>query len=67
MKAAVVEGFGKPLVLRKGVMLTQPFTSDHEGIGLVVAIGSGVTNVKNGDSVGVHWQPLIGNLTKQEG
>lgn len=66
MKAAVVEGFGKPLMLRKEDKLTQPFTHDHESIGLVVTIGSGVTNVKKGDSVGVPWQPLIDNPTKHE-
>ena len=32
MKAAVVEGFGKPLMLRKADKLTQPFTPDHENI-----------------------------------
>ena len=87
MKAAVVEAFGKPLVLREwdtptpgaGQILvkteacgvchtdlhaargdwpvtpTPPFIPGHEGIGLVAAIGSGVTNVKEGDRVGVPW------------
>ena len=32
-----------------------PFTPGHEGIGLVVAIGAGVTSVKEGDRVGVPW------------
>ena len=32
-----------------------PFIPGHEGIGLVVAIGSGVTAVKEGDRVGVPW------------
>lgn len=32
-----------------------PFTPGHEGIGLVVALGSGVTIVKLGDRVGVPW------------
>ena len=32
-----------------------PFIPGHEGIGLVVAIGAGVTAVKEGDRVGVPW------------
>ena len=32
-----------------------PFTPGHEGIGLVTALGSGVTAVKEGDRVGVPW------------
>jgi len=32
-----------------------PFTPGHEGIGLVAAIGAGVTAVKAGDRVGVPW------------
>jgi propanol-preferring alcohol dehydrogenase len=32
-----------------------PFVPGHEGIGLVVAIGAGVTIVKEGDRVGVPW------------
>ena len=87
MKAAVVEAFGKPLVLREwdtptpgaGQILvkteacgvchtdlhaargdwpvkpTPPFIPGHEGIGLVAAVGSGVTSVKEGDRVGVPW------------
>jgi propanol-preferring alcohol dehydrogenase len=87
MKAAVVEQFGKPLVLRErdvpspgplqilikteacGVCHTDlhaargdwagkptlPFIPGHEAIGLVSAIGSGVTSVKEGDRVGVPW------------
>ena len=87
MKAAVVEAFGKPLVLREwdtptpgvGQILvkteacgvchtdlhaargdwpvkpTPPFVPGHEGIGLVAAVGSGVTSVKEGDRVGVPW------------
>ena len=87
MKAAVVEAFGKPLVLREwdtpqpgaGQILvkteacgvchtdlhaargdwpvrpTPPFIPGHEGIGLVAAVGRGVTNVKEGDRVGVPW------------
>ena len=87
MKAAVVEAFGKPLVLREwdvptpgpGQILvrteacgvchtdlhaargdwpvkpTLPFIPGHEGIGLVVALGTGVTAVKEGDRVGVPW------------
>ena len=84
MHAAVVEQFGKPLVLREwdipspgaGQILvkteacgvchtdlhaangdwpvkpTLPFIPGHEGIGLVAAVGAGVTIVKEGDRVG---------------
>ncbi len=87
MQAAVVEAFGKPLVLREwnvpslgpGQILvkteacgvchtdlhaargdwpakpTPPFIPGHEGIGRVVAVGSGVKAVKEGDRVGVPW------------
>ena len=87
MQAALVEQFGKPLVLREvdipspgpGQILvkteacgvchtdlhaahgdwplkpTLPFIPGHEGIGKVVAIGAGVTIVKEGDRVGVPW------------
>jgi propanol-preferring alcohol dehydrogenase len=87
MQAAVVEQFGKPLVLQEwdipsvgpgqilvkteacGVCHTDlhaargdwplkpklPFIPGHEGICLVVAVGSGVTIVKEGDRVGVPW------------
>ncbi len=87
MQAAVVEQFGKPLVLREwdiptvgpGQILvkteacgvchtdlhaargdwpvkpTPPFIPGHEGIGRVVAVGAGVTVVKEGDMVGVPW------------
>jgi propanol-preferring alcohol dehydrogenase len=34
---------------------TLPFTPGHEGIGLVSAVGAGVTIVKEGDRVGVPW------------
>jgi propanol-preferring alcohol dehydrogenase len=34
---------------------TPPFTPGHEGIGLVAAVGAGVTTVKAGDRVGVPW------------
>jgi propanol-preferring alcohol dehydrogenase len=34
---------------------TLPFIPGHEAIGLVVALGSGVTAVKEGDRVGVPW------------
>jgi propanol-preferring alcohol dehydrogenase len=34
---------------------TLPFIPGHEAIGLVVGIGAGVTNVKEGDRVGVPW------------
>jgi len=87
MQAAVVEAFGKPLVLKEmpiptpgagqilvkteacGVCHTDvhaadgdwplkpspPFVPGHEAIGRVVALGAGVTNVKEGDRVGVPW------------
>jgi propanol-preferring alcohol dehydrogenase len=87
MQAAVVEQFGKPLVLREwdvptpgpGQILvkteacgvchtdlhaahgdwplkpTLPFIPGHEAIGLVAAVGAGVTIVKEGDRVGVPW------------
>ena len=32
-----------------------PFIPGHEGIGRVVAMGAGVTSVKEGDRVGVPW------------
>jgi propanol-preferring alcohol dehydrogenase len=32
-----------------------PFIPGHEAIGIVVALGAGVTNVKEGDRVGVPW------------
>ena len=34
---------------------TLPFVPGHEGIGLVVAVGAGVKNVKEGERVGVPW------------
>jgi alcohol dehydrogenase, propanol-preferring len=34
---------------------TPPFIPGHEGIGRVVALGAGVTQVKEGDRVGVPW------------
>ena len=87
MQAAVVEEFGKPLVLKNvgmpipgvgqilvkteacGVCHTDlhaangdwpvkpklPFIPGHEAIGSVVAVGGGVTTVKEGDRVGVPW------------
>jgi propanol-preferring alcohol dehydrogenase len=87
MQAAVVEQFGKPLVLKEmeipepgpGQILvkteacgvchtdlhaangdwplkpTLPFIPGHEGIGIVTALGTGVTAVKEGDRVGVPW------------
>jgi propanol-preferring alcohol dehydrogenase len=87
MQAAVVEAFGKPLVIKEipiptpgaGQILvkteacgvchtdvhaaagdwplkpTLPFVPGHEAIGRVVALGAGVTNVKEGDRVGVPW------------
>ncbi|WP_411861208.1 alcohol dehydrogenase AdhP [Nitrospirillum amazonense] len=32
-----------------------PFIPGHEGVGYVAAVGAGVTNVKEGDRVGVPW------------
>ena len=87
MKAAVVEKFVEPLVVREvaipspgpgqalveivatGVCHTDlhaaegdwpikptlPFTPGHEGAGIVVALGSGVTHLKEGDRVGIAW------------
>ena len=87
MKAAVVEKFGQPLVVREvpipspgpgqalvevvasGVCHTDlhaaegdwpikptlPFTPGHEGAGIVVALGSGVTHLTEGDRVGIAW------------
>jgi propanol-preferring alcohol dehydrogenase len=87
MQSAVVEAFGKPLVLREwevptpgpgqilvkteacGVCHTDlhaangdwpvkpvpPFIPGHEAIGIVTALGDGVTIVKEGDRVGVPW------------
>lgn len=87
MKAAVVHGFGQPLVIEDvpvptpgpgqvlvkiatcGVCHTDlhaahgdwpvkpapPFIPGHEGVGHVVALGPGVTGVKEGDCVGVPW------------
>src|SRR5919106_1372861 len=34
---------------------TLPFIPGHEGVGFVAAVGPGVTNVKDGDRVGVPW------------
>jgi propanol-preferring alcohol dehydrogenase len=34
---------------------TLPFTPGHEAIGIVTAVGSGVTTVREGDRVGVPW------------
>lgn len=87
MKAAVVEEFGEPLVVKEvpiptpgpGQVLVQvvasgvchtdlhaaegdwpikptpPFTPGHEGAGIVAALGSGVTHLKEGDRVGIAW------------
>lgn len=87
MQAAIVEQFGKPLIVQEvdiptagpgqilvkteacGVCHTDlhaahgdwpakpslPFIPGHEGIGRVVALGAGVTAVKEGDRVGVPW------------
>ena len=87
MKAAVVEKFGEPLVVREvpvpapgpgqalveiiasgvchtdlhaadgdwPVKPTLPFIPGHEGAGVVVALGPGVTHLKEGDRVGLVW------------
>jgi propanol-preferring alcohol dehydrogenase len=87
MKAAVVEAFGKPLVIREvpiptpgpgqaliqilatGVCHTDlhaadgdwpfkptpPFIPGHEGVGIVTAVGPGVSHLKEGDRVGLPW------------
>lgn len=34
---------------------TLPFIPGHEGVGVVAALGAGVTNLKEGDPVGVAW------------
>ena len=34
---------------------TPPFIPGHEGAGIVAALGSGVTNLKEGDPVGIAW------------
>ncbi|MBV8315064.1 MAG: zinc-dependent alcohol dehydrogenase [Planctomycetaceae bacterium] len=87
MKAAVVQEFGKPLVIQdvpvpdpgpgqilvkvaaSGVCHTDlhaadgdwpvkpklPLIPGHEGVGPVAALGAGVTDIKEGDLVGVPW------------
>jgi len=87
MQAAVVEEFGKPLVVREvpvptpgpgqalveiiatgvchtdlhaaegdwPIKPTPPFIPGHEGAGVVVALGVGVTHLKLGDRVGIAW------------
>jgi len=87
MQAAVVEQFGKPLVVQEvpvptpgpgqalveimasgvchtdlhaaegdwPVKPTLPFIPGHEGAGIVVALGAGVTHLKLGDRVGIAW------------
>lgn len=34
---------------------TPPFIPGHEGVGQVVAVGAGVTHIKEGDRVGIPW------------
>jgi alcohol dehydrogenase, propanol-preferring len=34
---------------------TPPFIPGHEGAGIVAAVGAGVTNLKEGDPVGIAW------------
>lgn len=87
MRAAVVEQFGKPLVIQEvpvptpgpgqalveifatgvchtdlhaaegdwPVKPTPPFIPGHEGAGIVVALGSGVTHLDVGYRVGIAW------------
>ena len=87
MKAAVVEDFGAPLVVREvpvprpgpgqalveisatgvchtdlhaadgdwPVKPTLPFIPGHEGAGIVAALGTGVSHLKEGDRVGIAW------------
>ena len=87
MKAAVVEKFGEPLMVREvpvsapgpgqalveimasgvchtdlhaadgdwPVKPTLPFIPGHEGAGVVVALGPGVSHLKEGDRVGLVW------------
>ncbi len=87
MKAAVVQKFGEPLVVKEvpvpspgpgqalveiiasgvchtdlhaadgdwPVKPTVPFIPGHEGAGIVVALGPGVTHLQEGDRVGVAW------------
>jgi propanol-preferring alcohol dehydrogenase len=87
MRAAVVPGFGQPLVIEDRpvpepgpgqvtvrmeasglchtdihaangdwpVTPTVPFIPGHEGVGIVTALGDGVTNLKTGDRVAVPW------------
>ncbi|HEY8547462.1 MAG TPA: Zn-dependent alcohol dehydrogenase [Acidimicrobiales bacterium] len=40
-----------------------PFVPGHEGAGTVVAVGDGVTNVKEGDHVIVAWSPPCGQCS----
>lgn len=37
------------------VQPTPPFIPGHEGAGIVVAVGPGVTHVREGDAVGIAW------------
>lgn len=37
------------------VKATLPLIPGHEGVGTVVAVGAGVTHVREGDRVGVPW------------
>lgn len=34
---------------------TPPFIPGHEGVGIVTAVGEGVTHIKTGDRVGIPW------------
>src|ERR1022692_4265038 len=34
---------------------TPPFVPGHEGAGIIAALGAGVTNLKEGDAVGIAW------------
>jgi alcohol dehydrogenase, propanol-preferring len=87
MKAAVVRGFGQPLVIEDRpipepgpgqvairmeasglchtdihaangdwpVTPTPPFIPGHEGVGIVISVGDGVTSPRIGDRVAVPW------------
>jgi len=87
MKAAFVEKFGEPLVVKEvpiptpgpgqalveieasgvchtdlhaadgdwPIKPTPPFVPGHEGAGIVAALGTGVTHLKEGDRVGIAW------------
>jgi alcohol dehydrogenase, propanol-preferring len=56
MKAAVVREFGQPLVIEdRPIPPVPPFVPGHEGVGLVHAIGDGVSGLDLGQRVAVPW------------